>query len=114
MGAANYCEFRGMLMKSSIYFRGKVGMSLLRHSGAELLLGDHPRVSALHHLGIAKRPLFTVFFPSSAGVLDDHYEGWFVAYDEPPKEAPEGLESVANLGLSETWLPPPTAHGRNG
>ncbi len=112
MAAANFCEFRGMLFKSTIYFHGQVGLSLLSRRAAELLIGDHPRVAALKGLDISPGPLFTVYFPSSAGTLDDHYEGWFLGYDDPPAKAPEGLESVATLGLSEEWLPPPTAAGR--
>jgi Acetoacetate decarboxylase (ADC) len=114
MGAVNYCQFRGMLMKSSIYFHGKVGMSLLKHAGASLLIGDHPRVSKLHDLDIAPRPLATIFFPSSAGILDDHCESWFLGFEDLPKHAPEGLESVADLNLSEEWLEPPSADGRLG
>ena len=112
MGAANFCEFRGMLFKSTIYFHGQVGLSVLSRRSAEIQIGDHPRVAALKGLDISPGPLFTVYFPSSAGTLDDHYEGWFLGYDEPPAKPPEGLESVATLGLSEEWLPPPTAAGR--
>lgn len=108
-GSANFCAFRGMLMKSSIYFHGRVGVSL---TGAQLLVGDHPRVAPLRELGISKRALFSVYFPSSAGILDDHYEGWFLAYDDPPVTEPEGLKSVVDLGLSQAWLPPPAADGR--
>jgi hypothetical protein len=111
MSSVNYCAFRGMLMKSSIYFHGDIGMRLVRNGSAELLIGDHPRVAPLKTIGISSRPMMTVYFPSSAGVLDDHYEGWFLSYEEQP-EKPEGLESVVDLGLSEEWLPPPTARGR--
>lgn len=111
-GAVNYCEFRGLLMKSCIYFHGQIGLSLMSLGAAELIIGHHPRVSALNELDIRPRSLFTVYFPSSAGVLDDHVEGWFLGYDQPPGTPPEGLESVVDLGLSETWLAPPTADGR--
>ncbi len=112
LGAANFCAFRGMLMKSSIYFHGTVGFRVLRTPAASLLIGDSPRTAPLTALDIARRPLFTAFFPSSAGILDDHYEGWFLASDELPTTEPEGLESVVGLGLSEEWLPPPTCDGR--
>lgn len=106
-GAVNWCAFRGMLMKSSIYFHGRMGFRLGRHASARLELGDHPRADVLRRLEIGNRPLFTGFFPSSAGVLDDHLEAWFLSCAEPPQVAPEGLESVVGLGLGETWLPPP-------
>jgi hypothetical protein len=110
---ANYCQFRGMLMRSSVYFRGRVGIGLARSASARLTLGDHPRVRPLHELGIAERPVFTAFFPDSSGVLDDHVEAWFLSYPEPPAAEPEGLESVAALGLSQEWPPPPRAAARD-
>jgi Acetoacetate decarboxylase (ADC) len=112
MSSANFCQFRGMLMKSSIYFHGHIGGSVLRTGAAELLIGDSPRTAPLKELDISPRPLFTAFFPSSAGILDDHYEGWFLAFDEQPAAEPEGLQSVVNLGLSQAWLPPPSCAGR--
>ena len=111
-GAVNFCEFRGLLWKSTIYFHGQVGVSLMSRRGAELIIGDHPRVAPLKELDIKPRSLFTVYFPSSAGVLDDHFEGWFLGYDSPPPEPPEGMESVVGLDLSEAWPPPPVADGR--
>jgi len=106
-GAINWCAFRGMLMKSSIYFHGKMGFRLWRKGSARLTLGEHPRAATLRRLEIGERPLFTGFFPASSGELDDHLESWFLNYAEPPTHVPEGLESVVNLGLGETWLPPP-------
>lgn len=105
-GAVNWCAFRGMLMKSDIYFRGKLGFSLLKKDSARIVLGDHPRADALRSLEIGD-PLFSGFFPETAGTLDDHIEAWFLSYDRPPAEAPEGMESVIDLPLSEEWLPPP-------
>lgn len=107
--AANYCGFRGMLMKSYIHFEGKVGFSLGRKGSARLTLGDHPRMRPLHALGIGTDPLFTVFFPESRGLLDDYFESWFVSHDAPPETDPEGLESVFHLGQSQEWPPPPDA-----
>ncbi len=112
MSSANFCQFRGMLMKTTIYFHGHIGASVLRSGAADLLIGDSPRMAPLRKLDISRQPLFTAFFPASAGVLDDHYEGWFLAFDEPPTTEPEGMESVVNLGLSEAWLPPPSCDGR--
>lgn len=108
MGAVNYCGFRGMLMKSYIYFQGKLGCALFRKNSARLTLGDHPRVQPLKALEIGA-PIFTAFFPETHGVLDDHFECWFLSYGQRPSVRPEGLESVVNLGLSQEWLPPPTA-----
>jgi len=107
--AANYCQFRGMLMKSSIHFRGKAGFQFRRKGSARLTLGNHPRVRPLKELGIEPDPLLTAFIPSSDGVLDDHIDSWFLTYPKAPAEIPEGLESIVNLGLGRDWLPPPGA-----
>jgi len=111
VGAANYCAFRGMIWKSSIYFKSRVGFQLMPKSG-ELLIGDHPKVQALKTLEIDPRPVAIAFIPSAEGVLDDHLEGWFYSDEAPITKAPEGLESVANLGLGQDWPPPPRAQGR--
>ncbi|WP_164017484.1 acetoacetate decarboxylase family protein [Pyxidicoccus trucidator] len=108
MAAANYCAFRGMLMKSYIYFRGKLGFRLGRRAGARFVIGDHPRVQALKDLDISGRALFTGFFPKTSGVLDDHFEAWFLSRPTLPADTyPEGLESVTSLGQSQTPMPPP-------
>ncbi|QKQ73052.1 acetoacetate decarboxylase family protein [Nostoc sp. TCL240-02] len=109
MGAANYCAFRGMLMKSVIYFQGKLGFSLFKPGSAKLTIGDHPRIQSLKYLEISPEPIFTGFFPEITGMLDDHLESWFLGYDTPPTQQPEGLESVVNLGLGQEWLPAPKA-----
>lgn len=107
IGAANFCQFRGMLMKSYIYFRGNMGFSFMKKGAARLDLGDHPRLEPLRTLNIRPEPLFTAFFPASNGVLDDYFESWFLSYPEPVEQQPEGLESVVGLGLGEEWLAPP-------
>jgi hypothetical protein len=112
MGGTNFCQFRGMLFKSSIYFHGRIGGSLFARDAAQLIIGNHPRTAPLKQLDISDRPLLTAYFPASAGILDDHFEGWFLAFDDPPAHPPEGLESVATLGLSQAWLAPPVADGR--
>jgi hypothetical protein len=109
MGAINYCQFRGMLMKSQIHFNARLGFSLLKKGSARLTIGDHPRAQVFKDLGIGRNPLFTGFFPAVTGILDDHVDSWFMTYESPPKEAPEGMESVVNLGLSQEWLAPPGA-----
>lgn len=115
IGAANFCQFRGMLMKSYIYFRGKVGFSLMKKGAAELIIGDHPRLAPLKSLNARPDPIFTAWLPDSNGVLDDYFESWFLS-DERPVDTPrEGLESVVDLGLNEDWLAPPdrgAVHGR--
>jgi hypothetical protein len=105
--AANYCAFRGMLMKSTIYFRGKGGINLPFSRSARLVIGDHPRVAPLKQLGVSERPLITAWLPDTTGTLDDHFECWFLTFPEPPREVPEGLESVVGLGQSQDWLAPP-------
>jgi hypothetical protein len=107
MPAVNYCAFRGMLNKSSIYFRGRAGLKLPLTRSARLTLGDHPRMALLRRLEVRDRPLFVGFFPSTQGILDDHMESWFLTFATPPTEAPEGLESVVDLGLGQEWLAPP-------
>jgi len=104
----NYCGFRGMLMKSYIYFHGKFGFRFGRRAAARLIIGTHPRAQFLKGLGISEKPLFVGFLPASSGVLDDHFECWFLSSPTMPSQ-PEGLESVVNLGLSQAWLPPPGA-----
>jgi hypothetical protein len=107
MAGVNYCGFRGMLYKSSVYFKGKLGFNLMKKGSARLLIGDHPRVQALKELEIDPNPLLTAFLPAANGVLDDHFECWFLSEPELPKTVPEGMESVVNLGQSQEWLAPP-------
>jgi hypothetical protein len=107
MAAVNYCAFRGMLNKSSIHFRGGAGLHVPLTRSARLTLGPHPRMAPLRHLQVRERPLFAGWFPSTQGILDDHMESWFLTYGAPPEATPEGLESVAGLGLGQEWLAPP-------
>jgi hypothetical protein len=108
----NYCEFRGLLMKSYVYFRGKLGFKLARKGSARLLLGDHPRVGPLKTLEIEPDPILVAFVPSATGTLDDYFESWFISEAKPPERPPEGLESVVGLGQAQQWLAPPSAAGR--
>jgi hypothetical protein len=107
VGTTNYCRYRNMLMASYIYFDSKVGINLFGKANARLYIGDHPNVSYMRDLDINPDPFFTMFMPEANGVLDDHFQCWFMTYDEPPAEMPEGLETVVDLGLSEEWLPAP-------
>jgi hypothetical protein len=109
MAANNYCAFRGMLFKSPIYFHGKAAFSLFKKGSARLVIGDHPRVQPLKTLEIGPDPIATAFIPAATGLLDDYTQSWFLSSPEPPTVTPEGMESVVDLGLSEAWLPPPTA-----
>jgi len=109
VGAANYCVFRGMVMRSSIYFQGAADVAVGRRARARLDLGDAPQVAPLRDLDIDPDPVFTAFLPTTRGVLDDHFECWFLTSDGPMAEQGEGLESVIDLGLSEEWLDPPKA-----
>lgn len=107
IGAVNYCRFRNMLMASFIYFKSKAGVNLFNKAKANLYIGDHPNVSFLREIDINPDPFFTMYMPNANGILDDHFECWFMTYDDPPGEMPEGLESIYDLGLSEDWLPAP-------
>ena len=109
LSASNYCRFRGMLMKSTVYFDGKVGFSLFRKGAATLTIGDHPRAQPLKGLDISEGPIFASFLPDVTGLLDDHQESWFLSEEQPPKSSGEGMESVINLGQSQDWLEPPSA-----
>jgi len=107
VGAANYCAFRGMLMKSFIYFEGRADVALGRSARARLVLGDAPGVKPLTELGIEPDPVFTAYLPQTRGVLDDHFEAWFLTSDDPSSGGGEPLESVVGLTTSEDWLEPP-------
>ncbi len=107
MGTSNYCAFRGMLMKSDVYFHAHAGFNVPFTRSARLEIGGHPRVQALKGLDIASRPLFSGFFPETRGILDDHVESWFLSGATPPAEPLEGLESVVGLGQHHDWLAPP-------
>ena len=108
MGAANFCAFRGMLMKSLIYFRGKAAFKLFGSAKARFVVGDHPRVRPLKALG-ATEALFTAFMPLCSGTLDDHLEAWFLTESRAPVVPMEGMESVVSLGQSREWPAPPSA-----
>jgi hypothetical protein len=104
-----------MLMKSSIYFSDDAEVAVGPKASAQLLLGPHPRMDPLRDLDVFSRPFFTATMPHSRGVLDDHYEGWFLMQESAPTgliAPPEGLESVVELDNDTTWLDPPTAAGR--
>lgn len=107
MGTCNYCSFRGTLMRSNIYFRGRAGLNLPFSRTARLEIGEHPRVKALRALDVSSRPLFCGYFPETRGILDDHVESWFLSFSSPPVGAPEGMESVVGLGQGQEWLAPP-------
>lgn len=109
MSAISYAAFRGLLMKSYLYFEGKAGFNLFKKGSARLYIGPHPRVAKLKELEINPEPIMTAFFPESNGTLDDHFEAWFLSYDQPPEREMEGMQSVVNLGNSEEWLAPPSA-----
>lgn len=108
LGAANYCAFRGMLMKSYIYFGARVGVRLLDKNAARLTFGDHPRIAPIKALDVSPNPIFAAYLPDSSGVLDDYFECWFLT-DENPIGQPygEGFDSVFHLGKSQEWPPPP-------
>lgn len=77
MSAVSYAQFRGLLIESYMHAKGRMGVSPF-YRRARLDIGDHPRVQPLKQLEISPRPIFTAFFPSGTGILDDHFEGWFL------------------------------------
>jgi hypothetical protein len=101
-----YGDFRGMLYKSYIHLRGKLGVHL-GAGGARILVGDHPRMDPIKALDINPNAIFSGFAPRIDGVLDDHIETWYETSSEPPPAPAVGLTSVAGLSLSEQWLAPP-------
>jgi len=109
MKAANFCSYRGMLMKSTVFFDGKAGFHAGKHAVAKFIVGDHPRMQPLKALGIKPDPIATAFIPEANGVLDDHFENWFLHYSEQPELAMPGFETVIDLTRSEAWLEPPSA-----
>lgn len=108
VGTTNYCQFRNMLMASYIYFNTRASISLFGKAKAKLYIGDHPKVAPLRQINISPAPFFTMYMPKANGVLDDHFECWFMTYDQPPVSMPEGLESVYGLEKGEEWLSPPS------
>ena len=107
-GAANFCTFRGMIMKSTIYFRGKAGVRLFQPGAARFILGDHPRAAPLRALNMDSKPVFAAYVPDVHGMLDDYFECWFVTPEaRPDGPISEGLEATYPLGISQDWLPPP-------
>ena len=111
LAAVNYCAFRGQLMKSSIYFEAEADVAFGRRAKARLVFGDAPGVAPLKTLQVGRRPLFTAYMPKAHGVLDDHYEGWFLTANTSELAASahggDGLDSVVHLSNSEDWLEPP-------
>jgi hypothetical protein len=111
LAASNYCAFRGMLMKSDIYFEASGDIALGSDAKARLVLGDAPGVAPLKTLRPGAKPVFTAYLPEAHGVLDDHYEAWFLTAPTSDEAAriPGGdpLESVVGLGQGQEWLPGP-------
>ena len=108
-------QFRGMVMRSSIYFRAPpsvargpagIGAAAPRRRPA----GSHRCATSTSTAAVLHRRL-----PTTHGVLDDHFECWFLMHESAPAgltARPEGLESVAELDNDTTWLEPPIAAGR--
>ncbi len=97
LGAANYCAFRGMLMKSYISFGARAGVRLFDKTAARLTFGEHPRIAPVRALDVDPHPAFTAFLPDSAGVLDDYFECWFLTHETPPGRPDDGGTGVASM-----------------
>ncbi|MEV4112862.1 acetoacetate decarboxylase family protein [Nonomuraea sp. NPDC049695] len=106
-----YASFRGMLVKSSVTLRGRMGITPGGGPGSRLLIGDHERAAWLRRLDVRDRPFVTAFVPALSGVLDDHVESWFLTSAAPPPPPGDGLRSVVDLGLGQDRLPPPDRAG---
>jgi Acetoacetate decarboxylase (ADC) len=111
LAASNYCAFRGMLWKSDIYFEAVGDIALGKAAKARLVLGDAPGVALLKTLQVADKPVFTAWLPEAHGVLDDHYEAWFLTAPSAAEAAElrggEMMDSVVGLGQGQEWLAPP-------
>lgn len=111
VGTANYCAFRGMLMKSYIYFEATGDFAFGRKARASLTFGTAEGVHKLRALDISPKPFFTAYLPEAHGVLDDYFESWFLTSDTATEAATadtgESLHSVVDLTRSEEWLPAP-------
>ncbi|MFI2566238.1 acetoacetate decarboxylase family protein [Paenarthrobacter sp. NPDC018779] len=111
LAASNYCAFRNMLWKSDIYFEASGDIALGAQAKARLILGDAPGVEPLKKLQVESKPIFTAWLPQAHGVLDDHYEAWFLT--APTEAGAAGirggdmLDSVTDLGQGQEWLAPP-------
>lgn len=116
VGAVNWCAYRGMLMKSSIYFSDNAQVAVAPFAKAKLLIGGHPRMDPLRDLGISSYPVFTATLAHSHGILDDHFEAWFLTEDSPvapgPADGEDTMRAVVDLPNSTDWLTPPDAAGR--
>lgn len=111
LAASNYCVFRNMLWKSDIYFEAIGDIALGAQAKARLILGDVPGVEPLKELQVETKPVFTAWLPQAHGILDDHYEAWFLTAPTPLEAAAlqggDMLDSVTDLGQSQEWLAPP-------
>jgi hypothetical protein len=107
LSIASYAHFRGLLCKAYLYFEGNANVTLNKEKAAQLVLGNHPRMAPLQKLGINPDPIFTAYLPEARGILDDHFECWFVTSNSAVPQADEGLSSVVGLGLGQQWPPPP-------
>jgi hypothetical protein len=111
LAASNYCVFRNMLWKSDIYFEAIGDIALGAQAKARLILGDVPGVEPLKELQVETKPVFTAWLPEAHGILDDHYEAWFLTAPTPLEAAAlqggDMLDSVTDLGQSQEWLAPP-------
>ncbi|HKU02553.1 MAG TPA: acetoacetate decarboxylase family protein [Arthrobacter sp.] len=111
LAASNYCAFRNMLWKSDIYFEATGDIAFGAQAKARLILGDVPGVEPLKTLQVENKPVFTAWLPQAHGVLDDHYEAWFLTaptqLEAVALRGGDMLDSVTDLGQGQEWLAPP-------
>lgn len=111
MAGVNYCAFRGLLMKSYVYFDSEADVAIGRSARGRIEFGDAPGVAGLRTLDVADSPMLTVYMPKMHGILDDHFEAWFLTADTVQDAEGanwgEPLTSVTTLGYGRSWPAPP-------
>ena len=118
VGAVNWCQFRGMLMKSSIYFSDRAEVAVGPWASAQLLIGDHPRMAPLRNARPAEQaavhggpPHSTVCSTTTSSRGSSRRPR---RSGTAPITAATPWTPSTGLPRSTDWLDPPSAGGRLG